>query len=171
MDDVTTLIVLPKAAAVLRVPVIAAGGFYDGAGLVAALALGAEAILMGTRFVLAAECPAHDDLKKRLVAAGETDTTLIQRSIRNAVRVMDNEAARTIRGMEAEGATIEKLIPAVTGMAREGAYLDGDVEAGLVGCGQVVGRIADVKPVREIVDDIMAEAEQIVARLGVAFAS
>jgi len=171
MDDVPSLILLPKAAAKLSVPVIAAGGFCDGPGLVAALALGAEAVLMGTRFVLAAECPAHDRLKERLVAAGETDTTLIQRSIRNAVRVMHNQDARAIEAMEAQGATMDKLIPAVTSMAGKGAYLDGDVETGLVACGQVVGRITAVKPVRQIVDDIMAKAGQTLARLGGAFAS
>lgn len=165
MDDVPSLIVLPKAALALSIPVIAAGGFCDGRSLVAALSLGAEAILMGTRFMASAESPMHDNFKQWMVEAQETDTMIVERSIRNAARIMKNEAAQTVARMEAEGAGLSELLPVIAGKVGLEAYLSGDIQRGTIACGQVVGRIHEIKSVREIMDDIIAEAESVVARL------
>ncbi len=165
MDDVPSLIVLPKAARELRIPVIAAGGFCDGRGLVAALALGAEAILMGTRFMASKESPMHENFKKWMENARETDTMVVERSIRNAARIMKNRAAMTVARMESEGATLEDLLPVIAGRVGREAYLSGDIELGAIACGQVVGRITEIKSVAEIIRDIMGEAEDILQGL------
>ena len=165
MDDVPSLVVMPKAAQELSIPVIAAGGFCDGRGLVAALALGAEGILMGTRFMAAAESPMHENFKNWMVEAKETDTTVVERSIRNAARIMKNDAAKTVAKMESEGATLEDLLPVIAGRVGREAYLSGDINRGTIACGQVVGRIHEIKPVREIVDGIIREAEAVIGRL------
>ncbi|MBW7863984.1 MAG: nitronate monooxygenase [Candidatus Hydrogenedentes bacterium] len=165
MDDVPSLIVLPKAAQALNIPVIAAGGFCDGRSLVAALALGAEAVLMGTRFMAAKESPMHDNFKQWMVEAQETDTMVVERSIRNAARIMKNEAALTVARMEAEGATLQELLPVIAGRVGRDAYLSGDINLGTIACGQVVGRIHDVPSVRDIIDGVIAEAEAVLAGL------
>lgn len=165
MDDVPTLILVPKAAGELNIPVIAAGGFCDGRGLVAALSLGAEAILMGTRFMASKESPMHDNFKEWMVAAQETDTTVVERSIRNAARIIKNDAAHTVAKMEAEGATLEELIPVISGKVGREAYFSGDINLATIACGQVVGRISEIKPVKQIIDDIVSEAKEIISQL------
>lgn len=165
MDDVPSLIILPKAARELSIPVVAAGGFCDGRGLAAALALGAEGVLMGTRFMATHESPMHDNFKSWMIEAKETDTMVVERSIRNAARIMKNEAAKTVAKMEAEGATLEDLLPVIAGRVGRDAYLSGDIDLGTIACGQVVGRIHDVKSVQELMDDIISEAEQTIQRL------
>ena len=125
MDDVPSLIVLPRSVEEVNVPVIAAGGFCDGAGLLAALALGAEAVLMGTRFMACTESPMHDNFKQWMVQARETDTIVVERSIRNAARIMKNEAALTVARMESEGATLQDLLPVIAGRVGREAYLSG----------------------------------------------
>ena len=165
MDDVPSLIIVPKAAKELSIPVIAAGGFCDGPGLVAALALGAEAILMGTRFMASTECRMHDNFKQWMVGAQETDTIIVERSIRNAARIIDNEAARMVQKMETEGATLDELLPIIAGKVGREAYLSGDLDEGTIACGQVVGRISEIRPVKEIMDNMVAEAENILSRL------
>ncbi len=165
MDDVPSLILVPKAADELNIPVIAAGGFCDGRGLVAALALGAEAVLMGTRFMACKECPMHENFKQWMIAAQETDTMVIERSIRNAARVIRNEAAMTVARMEAEGATLEDLLPVISGKVGLDAYLSGDVQRGTIACGQVVGRVREIKSAADIMADIVAEARATIARL------
>lgn len=165
MDDVPTLIVLPKTAETLSIPVVAAGGFCDGKGLVAALCLGAEAILMGTRFMASKECPIHENFKRWLVQAQETDTIIVERSIRNPARIMKNEAALTVAHMEEQGASLDELLPVISGKVGREAYLSGDVNRGCIACGQVVGRIYEIKSIAEIVSDIMSEAERILNKL------
>jgi nitronate monooxygenase len=165
MDDVPSLILVPKAADALKIPVIAAGGFSDGRSLAAALVLGADAVLMGTRFMASAESPMHDNFKQWMVDAMETDTMVIERSFRNAARVMKNEAAMMVEKMEAEGAGLDELMALISGKVGLDAYLSGDIQKGTIACGQVVGRIKSIKPVKEIVQDIIAEAETALARL------
>jgi len=164
MDDVPSLIILPKAAQALNIPVIAAGGFCDGRSLVAALSLGAEAVLMGTRFMASAESPMHENFKNWMIGAQETDTMVVERSIRNAARIMKNEAALTVARMESEGAGLTELLPVIAGKVGRDAYLSGDIDRGAIACGQVVGRIHAIKSVKEIIDEIIAEAEHTVAR-------
>lgn len=165
MDDVPSLILVPEAADALRIPVIAAGGFCDGRGLVAALALGAEGVLMGTRFMASCESPMHNNFKEWMVNAQVTDTMVVERSIRNAARIMKNEAARIVARMEAEGATLEDLLPVIAGRVGREAYLSGDLDRGAIACGQAVGRIREIKPVAEIMEDILSEAKAVVERL------
>ncbi|NLN94067.1 MAG: nitronate monooxygenase [Candidatus Hydrogenedens sp.] len=165
MDDVPSLIQTPAAAETLSIPVIAAGGYCDGKGLIAALALGAEGVLLGTRFMASEESPMHDNFKAWMINAQATDTMVVERSIRNAARIMKNEAARTVARMEAEGATLEELFPVIAGSVSREAYLSGDLDQGTIACGQAVGRIREIKPVAAIMADIMDEAKSVLARL------
>jgi nitronate monooxygenase len=166
MDDVTTLILISKATKALKIPVIAGGGFYDGRGLLAALALGAEAILMGTRFFLTRECWAHPRIKESLLRATERDTMVIERSIRNAARVFRNRPAQTTLEMEERGATLEELLPVISGQMGKKAYEDGDPDGGIIACGQVVGLIDEVKSISEVIQEIVEGARDIYLRLG-----
>ncbi len=165
MDDVPSLILIPKAADTINIPVIAAGGFSDGRSLVAALALGADAVLMGTRFMASAESPMHENFKQWMIGANETDTMIVERSIRNAARIIKNEAAETVARMEAEGATLEDLLPVISGKVGREAYLSGDINMGTIACGQVVGRIHDIKSCKQIIEDTIADAQKALAKL------
>ena len=162
-DDVTTLILVPLVRDAVHVPIIASGGFADGRGLVAALALGADGMNMGTRFVATREAPVHENVKLALVRHGETDTRLIMRSLRNTERVLRNPAADTVLEIESRGNTrIEDLIPYVSGLVGKEMLEDGDVEKGTMAAGQCIGLIRDIPTCRELLDRIMAEAEQII---------
>lgn len=165
MDDVPSLIVLPRSVEEVNIPVVAAGGFCDGAGLVAALALGADAVLMGTRFMACTESPMHENFKQWMVQARETDTIVVERSIRNAARIMKNEAALTVARMESEGATLQDLLPVIAGRVGREAYLSGDIDLGAIACGQAVGRIKEIRSAGEIVTQTIREAQEILDRL------
>jgi nitronate monooxygenase len=163
-DDVPGLVLIPAAATRITVPMIASGGFGDGRGLVAALALGADGINMVTRFVATVEAPVHDNVKRAIVAASERDTQLIFRRLRNTARIFRNGVASKVAELEArpEGATIEELAPFVAGYEGRRLMDEGDMEAGIWSAGQVVGLIHDVPSVRELVERTVAEAEAIV---------
>ena len=165
-DDVTSLVLLPATVDVLDIPVVASGGFADARGLVAALALGAEGMNMGTRFVATRETPIHPAVKQAILDHNETDTTLIMRTLRNTERVLDNETARTVVELESTGtATIQDLIPYVSGRrGLEEVVQKGNVEGGTVAVGQVLGLIHDIPTVAELIDRIMREAEEIISR-------
>ena len=166
-DDIPALILIPAAANVIRIPMIASGGFGDGRGLVAALALGAEGINMGTRFMATAEAPIHQKVKQRLVDAGERDTALIFRTLRNTSRIFKNGVADTVVEIESRGgATIEDLAPYVAGVKGKRVFEDGDLEAGIWSAGMVAGLIKDIPTCAELVRRIVADAEAIItARL------
>ncbi len=165
MDDVTSLVLIPRAVDSVKIPVIAGGGFYDGRGLVAALALGAEGVLMGTRFMASQECPLHPNIKKLLLKTQETDTLLIERSIKNGARVIKTDFALKVQAMEARGATLDELYPFISGARIKKAYETGDTEAAILYCGQVVGSIDKILSVKEIIDNIVSEAELVGQRL------
>ncbi len=165
MDDVTSMILIPRAAENLDIPVIAGGGIADSRGFMAALALGAEAVVMGTRFLATKECPAHANFKEWLVEAQETDTMMIERSIRNAVRVIRNETAEKVLEMEEKGATLDELIVYISGKVNREAWMSGDLDGATIACGQNVGLIHDVKTVKEVIDDIVNGAREIAGRL------
>lgn len=160
MDDVTSLVLLPRAAQEIKIPIVAAGGFADGGGLVSALALGADAIMMGTRFMATKECMAHDAFKDWLIKADETSTMIIERSIRNAARVIKNKAAQEVLEMENKGATLAELMTVIAGKIGLKALKDGDIEGATIACGQCVGLINDVPTVKELIDRIVSEAEE-----------
>ena len=170
MDDVTTLVMVPATVDAVSIPVVAAGGFADGRGLVAALALGADAVLMGTRFMATKECRGHPAWKEWLVNAAETDTAYLMKSIKNPSRVVKNAVSAKVAEMEARGATLEELIPIIAGQGGA-VFDDGKIDSQLASAGQAIGLIHDVPTVKELVDRIVDEAVQIRERLNAAIAN
>lgn len=165
-DDVPNFILLPRAADELKIPFVASGGMADGRSLVAALALGAEGINMGTRFIATQEAPVHDAVKQAIVAASELDTRLVMRPLRNTERVLNNAAVERLLQKERElGANLkfEDIIEEVAGVYPR-IMKDGTMDAGAWSCGMVAGLIHDVPTVKELVDRIMAEAETIIGQ-------
>ncbi len=160
-EDISSLILIPRTVDQINIPVIASGGFADGRGLMAALALGAGAINMGTRFVATVESPVHDNVKNWLVQASETDTVYVLRSLRNTERVLKNSISDQVVALEAEGASIEKLAPLVSGLNGMKVLETGDLEAGLCTAGLCVGLVNDVPTVAELMRRIMTEAAEI----------
>ena len=158
-DDVTSLVLIPRLVKEVTIPVVAGGGFADGRGLAAALALGAEAVLMGTRFMATRECLVHSNFKDWMVTARETDTVVVERSIGNPMRARQNAAADRVLEMEAQGATLADLMPIIAGVMGREAYLSGDLDKGVIACGQSVSLIQDIPSVAELVDRVVEEAE------------
>ncbi|HEY79202.1 MAG TPA: nitronate monooxygenase [Dehalococcoidia bacterium] len=165
LDDVPTSVLVPAAVDSVKIPVIAAGGIGDARGFIAALALGAEGVLMGTRFMLSKECPLHPMIKEWLLQATEKDTMMIMRSINNTERVARNDFARSILQMEERGASLEELIPMISGLRQQAALDKGDVDEVMLPCGQAVGLMHDIPSVREIIEGIISEARVIGRRL------
>jgi len=165
MDDVTSFVLIPIACESLRIPVIAGGGIADARGFVAALALGAEGVVMGTRFVATEEGPAHQNIKELFLRSRETDTMIIQRSIRNAARVIRNKAAEKTLTMEQRGASLEELMTIISGQMSKEAYREGDTEGAIIACGQSVGLIHEIKSVRAVIDEVIEGARSILQRL------
>jgi len=163
-DDVPNFILLPRAAEELSIPFVASGGMADGRSLVAALALGAEGMNMGTRFIATKEAPVHENVKQAIVAASELDTRLVMRPLRNTERVLANAAVDRLLEKERDlGAALkfEDIAGEVAGVYPR-IMQDGDMDAGAWSCGMVAGLIRDVPTVRELVDRIMAEADALI---------
>lgn len=163
-DDIGTMVLLPRVVDAVSIPVVGSGGIGDGRGLAAALALGADGIEMGTRFVATRECVAHAAYKEALVRARETDTVVIERSIGRPGRALRNPAAERVLAAEARGATLEELLPLISGETNRKAAIEGDMEAGFVWAGQVTGLIRDVPPVAELIERMVRDARESVAR-------
>jgi NAD(P)H-dependent flavin oxidoreductase YrpB (nitropropane dioxygenase family) len=163
--DIGTMVMTPSVVDALNVPVIAGGGITDGRGLAAVLALGAEGAIMGTRMMATKECPIHDNLKQAFIRAAETDTILALRSVGNTHRIWNNKAAQHVLELEAEGAPLFKLVDAASGDKAQKMYNEGDIDLGVVSCGQGVGLIKDIPAVKELLDRIMTEAEATISRL------
>ena len=167
-DDVPNMILLPRAADSLRIPFVASGGMADGRSLVAALAMGAEGMNMGTRFLATKEAPVHDNVKAAIVAASELDTRLVMRGLRNTERVLSNSAVERLLQKEkdlGDELTFADVAPEVAGIYPK-VMLDGDLEAGAWSCGMVAGLIHDVPTVGELIERIMRQANEIIhARL------
>lgn len=164
-DDVPGLVLIPAAARCLKIPVIASGGFADGAGLVAALALGASAINMGTRFVATTEAPVHENVKRQIVANDERSTQIVFRRFHNSARVARNSISEEILSLsEREGATFEDIAHLASGSrGRQLVLSDGDMEGGLWWAGQSQGLIHEVDSCAAVVARIMREAEKIIS--------
>ncbi len=163
-DDVPGLVLIPAAADRLKIPMIASGGFGDGRGLVAALALGAEGINMGTRFCATVEAPIHENVKRFIVANDERATNLIFRRFRNTGRVAKNSVSDEVVKISARPeAQFEDIRPLVSGARGRQALESGDLDAGLIWAGQVQGIIHDIPTCAELVGRIMREAEAIIA--------
>ena len=163
-DDVPNFILLPRAAEELKVPFIASGGMADGRSLVAALALGADGVNMGTRFLATQEAPVHQNVKDAILRATELDTRIVMRPLRNTERVLTNAAVERIVAKERElGDRIQfsDIAPEVAGVYKKVLY-DGDVDAGAWSCGMVVGLINDIPTARELIERTMARAEALI---------
>ncbi len=159
MDDVTLMSLIPKASRVLEVPIIAAGAIADGKGLAAALAMGAEGVQIGTRFVATKECIAHQKVKEAITKASETDTILTLRSINAAFRVLKTETAKKVLELENRSASMEELLTYAGGDAYVKVVRDGNLEAGMISIGQGVGLINEVKSVRDVIKSMISEAK------------
>jgi nitronate monooxygenase len=165
-DDIPGLVLIPAAADKLTIPIIASGGIADGRGLVAALALGAHGVNMGTRFLATQECWIHDDVKARMVAHDERDTELIFRRLHNTARVARNAVSSKVLEIEGEGGTFEEVRELVAGSRGRQVYETGDVDRGLWWAGMVQGLIHDVPTVADLVERMLDEAERIIDSLG-----
>lgn len=168
-DDVPGLVLLPTSADQIDIPIVASGGFADARGLVAALALGADAINMGSRMVATREAPVHDNVKQFMVQCSERDTVLIFRKLRNTARILKNSVAERIREVETSNPdhTIEDLIEYVSGEKSRQVLETGDLDHGIIWGGQTVGLIQDIPTVKELIDRTILEAADIVNhRLG-----
>ncbi len=165
MLDITTLCLVPAVVNAVRVPVIGGGGVSTGRGIAAILALGAEAVIMGTRLLLTEECPIHDNLKQALLSATETDTALILRSIKNTHRCWVNDTVLKVQQMEKENAALEALLPVISGEESRKMYADGDLSRGYISCGQGVGQIHKIMPVKEVFAQLAEELKSANQRL------
>jgi nitronate monooxygenase len=160
-DDTPGLVLIPAAARALKIPVIASGGIGSGAGMAAALALGAEGINMGTRFLCTREAPVHDEIKQALVRASERDTNLIFRTMHNTARVLKNAISDEVVAIERRGgATFEDVRPLVLGARGRQALQSGEVNGGIVSAGMVVGLIDDVPTCAELIERIVRECRE-----------
>jgi NAD(P)H-dependent flavin oxidoreductase YrpB (nitropropane dioxygenase family) len=161
-EDITSLILTPLAAESIKIPFIASGGYCDARGLVAALALGADGVNMGTRFMATREAPIHPKIKDWMLQLTERDTTLVLRSQRNSERVINNSVAQKVVEMEKQGAGMDELGPLVSGQRGKELMDTGDTEKGLLIAGQNIGLIHDIPTVKEFIDRTIEEAKEII---------
>ncbi len=165
-DDIPNMILLPRAAEELTIPFVASGGMADARSLVASLAMGAEGMNMGTRFIATREAPVHENVKKAIVAASELDTRLVMRGLRNTERVLHNSAVDEILRIEKEKGDelkIQDIFEQVAGVYPR-VMMEGDMEAGAWSCGMVAGLIHDIPTCKELIDRIMWEAEALIRK-------
>jgi len=164
-DDVTTMVLTPKIAEQLSIPVVTVGGIVDGKSMAAALALGAEGVMMATRFMATKECQVHDNIKQEIVKRQEFDTTLICKSIGLQGRAIKNKLAQEILEAESRGASITELAPLITGERCRVAWETGDVDVAPMMMGQSLGRIYEVKTCREVIEDMVNGARVEIDRI------
>jgi len=163
-DDIPNMILLPRAAEELKIPFVASGGMADARSLVASLALGADGINMGTRFIATQEAPVHENVKRAIVAASELDTRLVMRPLRNTERVLVNPAVERLLEKEAslgQNIKFEDIIEEVAGVYPK-IMKEGKTDAGVWSCGMVAGLIHDIPSCKELIDRIMSDAEAII---------
>lgn len=160
MDEVTLMAMIPKASKILKIPVIAAGAISDGKGLAAALAMGAEGVQIGTRFVATKECIAHPAVKQAILQAGETDTMLTLRSIKAAFRVLRTPNAEKVLDLEAHSAGVEEILKISGGEASFRVMREGQLEEGLISVGQGMGLIEKIMGAGEVIEAIVQEAQE-----------
>ena len=164
-DDIPNFILLPRAADELDIPFVASGGMADARSLVASMALGAEGMNMGTRFIATEDAPVHQNVKEAIVNASELDTRLIMRSLTNTERVFNNPAVESLIAKEnalGDDLKFEDIVDEVAGVYPK-VMMEGEPEAGAWSCGMVAGLVSDIPTVKELIDRIMSEAEDIIA--------
>jgi nitronate monooxygenase len=158
--DIGTLVLVPTVVENLNIPVIGGGGVSDGRGLLAVLALGAQAVIIGTRLLVTQEAPIHEKLKKALLDASELDTMLVMRSIGSTHRVWANDPAKKCVELEAGQAGLEEILQVVGGAKAKTLYDEGNLDAGIVACGQGIGMAHDLPTVKELFDRMISQAEE-----------
>jgi nitronate monooxygenase len=159
--DIGTLVLVPAVVDAVQIPVIGGGGVSDGRSLMAVLSLGAEAAIMGTRLLVTEECPIHDNLKTALIGASELDTTLIMRSLNATHRVWHNAAASTCTDLEDCGADFPEILGVVSGQRAKKMYDQGDLDEGILACGQGICFAREILPVKTLFERMMAQADEI----------
>ena len=164
VGDITTMALIPQVVDAVDVPVIAAGGIADGRGMAAAFALGAQAVQMGTRFVLSEECIAHENYKNAVLKAKDRATVMTGLTTGHPVRIIDNSLAHKYKNLEFSGGSKEELEALGAGTLRKAA-IEGDVKEGSVMIGQISGMLTDIKPCATIIKDIMTETETVIKNL------
>lgn len=165
VGQLTTMALVPQVADAIDIPVLAAGGIGDGRGIVAGFALGAEGVQMGTRFLVAKECTVHQNYKDKVLKAKDIDTEVTGRSTGHPVRVLRNKLAREFNKLEKEGAPVEEIEKLGVGALRK-AVKDGDVDFGSVMAGQISGLVNKEQTCKEIIDELVSEANSIFKKLG-----
>ncbi|MDR0879904.1 MAG: enoyl-[acyl-carrier-protein] reductase FabK [Clostridioides sp.] len=166
IGELTTMVLAPQVADAVSVPVIAAGGIADGRGMAAAFALGAEGVQVGTRFICSDECSAHDNYKQMIIKARDRDAIVTGRSTGHPVRSLKNKMTKVFLNAENDGATPEELELMGTGALRM-AKIDGDKEKGSFMSGQIAAMVKDIKPCKDIVEDMIDEAKSVIGNLGI----
>ncbi|MCP5113813.1 MAG: nitronate monooxygenase [bacterium] len=161
-DDVTSMVLIPLTADAVNIPVIASGGFAEARGLVAALALGADAVNMGTRFMATREAPIHPRVKQWLLESSERDTMYVMRSLRNTERVLKNAVAEQVAAMESGGASFDELAPLLSGKRGLRVLEEGELDHGLFTAGQCVGLVNDIPTIEQLISGMVKQAKQIV---------
>ncbi|MDR1965239.1 MAG: enoyl-[acyl-carrier-protein] reductase FabK [Synergistaceae bacterium] len=169
IGEITTMALVAQISSAVEIPVIAAGGIADGRGMVAAFALGAEGVQMGTRFVCAAECNAHENFKKKIIDANDRSTVVTGRTLGHPVRCIKNKFTQTFAEMEDAHVVIEELDKFGSGKLRA-AVVDGDMEHGSVMSGQIAGLVRKVQPAKEIIEEVVREAAELAGGIGGRFA-
>lgn len=162
----TTMALVPRAADALDVPLLAAGGIADGRGFLAALALGAEGVTVGTRLLATVECPIHDNLKQALLTATEQDTLPILGSLHNTVRAWKNAAALQVAEIEAQQGDMWQILPLVAGTETKRMLEQGDLDAGIISCSQSIGLVNRIEPVAAVIECLVCQAAAIRNELG-----
>jgi NAD(P)H-dependent flavin oxidoreductase YrpB (nitropropane dioxygenase family) len=159
--DIGTLVLVPAVVDAVQIPVIGGGGVSDGRSIMAVLSLGAEAVIMGTRLLVTRECPIHDNVKKALLGASELDTTLIMRSLNATHRVWRNAAALKCTDLESCGADFPQILEVVSGRRAKKMYAEGDLDEGILSCGQGICFAKEILPVKALLEHMMTQAEEI----------
>ncbi len=163
--DIGTLVLIPTVVDAVNLPVIGGGGVSDGRGLLAVLSLGAEGVVIGSRMLATQECPIHDNLKTALVNATELDTMLVMRSVGATHRVWANKAAKRCVDVEDSGGDLEDLIKVAAGTESKRMYDTGDLDAGVMSCGQGIGMACDIPTIKELFDRIINQAGEIIDKI------
>jgi nitronate monooxygenase len=157
----TTMVLVPRAVDLIEIPVLAAGGIADGRGLLAALALGADGVTIGTRLLVTRECPIHDRLKQALIAATELDTLPVLGSLHNTLRAWNNAAAQKVAELEAGQGDMWQILALVAGTETQRMLRDGEVDSGVIACSQSIGIVHDIEPVAKIIGAMVTEAQAV----------
>lgn len=164
-DDVTTMVLTPKMAETVKIPVVTVGGIADGKSMAAALALGAEGVMMATRFMATNECQVHDNIKQEILKRQEYETTLICKSVNLQGRAIKNKIVGEILEAEKKGANIMELAPLITGERCLKAWQTGDTDIAPMMMGQSLGRINDIKSCKDVIEDMVAQAKKEIERV------